>query len=144
MSLASKKLFSSDDKPKTLAFQEQLGKLPIPEIKDTVSKFLLTAKPHLSEDEYQTTAKKLMQLTEPNGIGEKLQKLLLERRDQKLNWFADWWLEMAYLAYRDPVPVWSSPGFAFPHKTFQNKEQQLEYAAKLIVGVLDFKTLLDK
>ena len=68
-----------DTKPKTLALQDQLLNLPLPEIKDTISKFLLTAKPHLSETEYKTTAKKLLQLTEKNGIGEKLQSILAER-----------------------------------------------------------------
>ena len=57
------RLFSSEDKPKTLALQDQLLNLPLPEIKDTISKFLLTTKPHLSESEYQTTAKKLLQVT---------------------------------------------------------------------------------
>jgi hypothetical protein len=26
------------------------------------------------------------------------------------SWFADWWLDMAYLEYRERLPVWSSPG----------------------------------
>ena len=142
--LASKRFYSSEDKPKTLALQDQLHKFPVPEIKDTISKFLRTAKPHLSESEYQTTAKRLLQLTEPNGLGEQLQKILLKRQGEKLNWFSDWWLDMAYLSYRDPLPVWSSPGFAFPHVTFRDTEAQLNYTAKLLVGILDFKTMLDQ
>lgn len=138
------RLFSSEDKPKTLALQDQLLNLPLPEIKDTISKFLLTTKPHLSESEYQTTAKKLLQLTEKNGIGEKLQKILSERKDSRINWFADWWLDMAYLTYRDPVVVWSSPGFAFPKQDFKSEEERLDFTAKMLVGVLDFKTMLDK
>jgi len=132
-----------DTKPKTLALQDQLLNLPLPEIKDTISKFLLTAKPHLSETEYKTTAKKLLQLTEKNGIGEQLQSILAERRDKRINWFADWWLDMAYLTYRDPVVVWSSPGFAFPKVSFAGEEDRLEYTAKMLVGILDFKTMLD-
>jgi len=143
--LASNRLYSTSEKPpKTLSLQDQLKRLPVPELKDTVSKFLITAKPHLSEEEYKTTAKKLMQLTEPNGVGETLQKILLQRKEEKLNWFADWWLEMAYLAYRDPVVVWSSPGFAFPHIAFNDREHQLSFTAKLLVGILDFKTMLDQ
>ena len=52
--------------------------------------------------------------------------------------------EMAYLAYRDPVVVWSSPGFAFPHIAFRDKTHQLDFTAKLLVGILDFKTMLDQ
>ena len=56
----------------------------------------------------------------------------------------EWWLELAYLGYRDSVCVWSSPGFVFPHRTFQSTDEQLDFTAKMIRGVLDFKTLLDE
>ena len=58
------------------------------------------------------------------------------RRDKRINWFADWWLDMAYLTYRDPVVVWSSPGFAFPKVSFAGEEDRLEYTAKMLVGIL--------
>ena len=51
---------------------------------------------------------------------------------------------MAYLTYRDPVVVWSSPGFAFPKQEFKSEEERLDFTAKMLVGVLDFKTMLDK
>ena len=51
---------------------------------------------------------------------------------------------MAYLTYRDPVVVWSSPGFAFPQQHFQTEEDRLQFTAKMLVGVLDFKTMLDQ
>ncbi len=60
------------------------------------------------------------------------------------SWFADWWLDMAYLEYRDRLPVWSSPGFAYPVTNFANETGQLKYAAKIVTGALDYKDLLDK
>jgi carnitine O-acetyltransferase len=59
--------------------------------------------------------------------------------------FADWWTDMAYLGYRSPLPVWSSPGFVLPPQQFANNEYKwLAYAAKLISGALDYKTKLDE
>ena len=68
-----------------------------------------------------------------------------QERSKKLDsWFADWWLDMAYLEYRDRLPVWSSPGFAYPVTKFANEAEQLKYAAKIVAGALDYKNLLDK
>lgn len=56
---------------------------------------------------------------------------------------SDWWLEVAYLSYREPLPVFSSPGFPSPLRHFNNAEQKLDFAAKVIRGALDYKSLLD-
>ena len=56
----------------------------------------------------------------------------------------EWWLELAYLGYRDSVCVWSSPGFVWPNQKFHNTEEQLDFTAKIIRGALDYKTLLDQ
>ncbi len=51
--LSSVRLFSEDQRPvKTLEHQNRLGKLPVPDLKDTVAKFLKTAQPHLNESEF--------------------------------------------------------------------------------------------
>ena len=60
------------------------------------------------------------------------------------SWFSDWWLDMAYLEYRERLPVWSSPGFAYPIAKFAGLEDQLKYASKIVAGALDYKQLLDK
>ena len=71
---------------KTLELQNNLGNLPVPNINDTIAKFLISSKPLLNDDEFATTAKKLLELAQPNGIGEKLQEILLKRREEKDNW----------------------------------------------------------
>lgn len=40
--------------------------------------------------------------------------------------------------------VWSSPGFVWPEQEFAGETDQLEYAAKVVGGLLDFKLMLDK
>ncbi|XP_039620354.1 carnitine O-acetyltransferase isoform X4 [Polypterus senegalus] len=56
---------------------------------------------------------------------------------------SDWWLQTAYLEYRMPVVIHSSPGVVLPKLEFQDRQGQIRYAAKLIAGVLDFKTMID-
>lgn len=75
----------------------------------------------------------------PGGVGETLHKLLTERAAKKDNWLSEWWLEGAYLGYRNPVVVYSSPAMVMPRQEFRSAKDQLAYAASLIQAVLDFK-----
>lgn len=75
------------------------------------------------------------------GVGETLHKLICERARQKDNWLSDWWLEGAYMGYRNPVVVYSSPALSMPRQEFRSSKDQLAYAASLIQAVLDFKVL---
>lgn len=56
---------------------------------------------------------------------------------------ADWWLSTAYLEYRQPVVVFSSPGLVFPLHTFNSLDDQLSYASKMIYGALSYKEMID-
>nr|XP_019961884.1 PREDICTED: carnitine O-acetyltransferase-like isoform X2 [Paralichthys olivaceus] len=56
---------------------------------------------------------------------------------------SEWWVQLAYLEYRLPVVVHSSPGLVLPRMNFSDKQGQIRFAAKLIAGVLDFKTMID-
>lgn len=71
------------------------------------------------------------------------QGLLQNRADKHLNWLEEWWLQTAYLEYRDPVVVFSSPGLVFPFKKFSKQEDQLRYAAKTLLAALEYKGLID-
>merc|ERR1712241_1391914 len=128
----------------TLSQQESLLKLPLPSLSETIEKWLPTTLPHLSNSEYQVTkqvANDFIQNAEP------LQKFLSDRASQKDNWFSDWWLDMAYLAYRDPLPVWSSPGIVLgslsKEQGFSSEEEWLLMGAKLTVAALEYKYQLD-
>jgi len=52
-------------------------------------------------------------------------------------------LSTAYLEYRSPVVIFSSPGLVFPVEDFKSKEDQLRYAAKMIFGALLYKQSID-
>lgn len=134
---------SSSGGPKTLSMQDKLARLPVPELQHTVNKWLQTTKPHLTEQEWQVTFKRAQELLKVGGVGQQLQSILEHRYMEKENWFSDWWLDMAYLEYRAPLPVWSSPGLCFPKQHFKDKSAFLTFAAKMVAGVLDFKIMLD-
>ncbi|KAK6737680.1 hypothetical protein RB195_020032 [Necator americanus] len=49
-----------------------------------------------------------------------------------------WWLDVAYLQARTPLPVVTSPGLAFPQFPCSGKDSQIEHAAKITQAAIDF------
>lgn len=121
-----------------------LPRLPVPTLSQTIDKYVKSVTPFLSEDELRSTKKLLQVFSSENGIGAKLQKLLVQKATVEENWLADWWLKNAYLAYRDPVVIFSSPGLVFPFEDFENEYQRLVYTASLILGAVKNKIMIYK
>lgn len=119
-----------------------LPHLPVPKLDDTLEKYLNTVKPFLNNDELKCTLKLLDNFK--TGIGKELQQLLERKASNSENWLADWWLNVAYLQYRDPVCVYSSPGLVFPFECFKTEEDRLLYTAKLILAAVSYKLDIDK
>lgn len=125
-----------------LAHQEALPHLPVPPLQQTLDKYLLALKPLVSQEEWSHT-NELVEEFRTSGVGARLQKGLERRAKKTENWLSDWWLQTAYLEYRMPVVVHSSPGVVLPKQDFGDRQGQLRFAAKLIEGVLDFKSMID-
>lgn len=115
---------------------QNLPKLPVPKLSDTLNKLLVTAQPHLTPENFENTKNVVAEFGRSGGIGEKLQKLLEKRAETKENWLSDptsnWWLDCAYLQYRDPVVVWSSPGLVFPQRKFSSDDDKVKFAARVV------------
>ncbi|CAM2103610.1 carnitine O-acetyltransferase isoform X1 [Caretta caretta] len=126
-----------------LAHQEGLPCLPVPPLQQTLDRYLLALQPIISEEEWTHTKGLVDEFQKPGGVGERLQKGLERRARKTENWLSDWWLKTAYLDYRLPVVVHSSPGVVLPKQDFLDQQGQLRFAAKLIEGILDFKTMID-
>lgn len=126
-----------------LAHQEGLPCLPVPPLQQTLDRYLLALQPIISEEEWTHTKGLVDEFRKPGGVGERLQKSLERRARKTENWLSDWWLKTAYLEYRLPVVVHSSPGVVLPKQDFVDQQGQLRFAAKLIEGILDFKTMID-
>uniref|UniRef100_A0A8C3Q9Q2 Carnitine O-acetyltransferase n=1 Tax=Geospiza parvula TaxID=87175 RepID=A0A8C3Q9Q2_GEOPR len=123
--------------------QEALPHLPVPPLQQTLDRYLLALEPIISPEELSHTQQLVAEFRKPGGVGERLQKGLERRARKTENWLSDWWLKTAYLEYRLPVVVHSSPGVVLPKQDFLDRQGQLRFAAKLIEGILDFKAMID-
>ncbi|XP_044033962.1 choline O-acetyltransferase-like [Siniperca chuatsi] len=120
-----------------------LPKVPVPPLKQTLDTYLKCVQHLVKEEQFQKTKAIVEKFGAPGGVGEVLQKKLLERSDKTTNWVYDYWLEDMYLNNRLALPVNSSPVMVFPKQTFRDHKDALRFAARLIKGVLDYKALID-
>ncbi|KAM9425834.1 choline O-acetyltransferase b [Pholidichthys leucotaenia] len=120
-----------------------LPKVPVPPLKQTLDMYLKCVEPLVKEEQFKKTKAIVEKFGTPRGVGEVLQKKLLERRDKTTNWVYEYWLEDMYLNNRLALPVNSSPVMVFPKQTFRDHKDVLRFAARLIRGVLEYKALID-
>ncbi|KAM4527285.1 carnitine O-acetyltransferase [Odontesthes bonariensis] len=126
-----------------LSHQKGLPCLPVPPLQQTCERYVTALEPIADADELMHTKKLVEEFQKAGGLGERLQKGLEKRARSTENWLSEWWVQLAYLEYRMPVVVHSSPGLVLPRMDFNDKLGQIRFAAKLIAGVLDFKTMID-
>ncbi|KAM5185256.1 carnitine O-acetyltransferase isoform 1-T1 [Callospermophilus lateralis] len=123
--------------------QDALPRLPVPPLQQSLDHYLKALQPIVSEEEWAQTKQLVDEFQTSGGVGERLQKGLERRAKKTENWLSEWWLKTAYLQFRQPVVIYSSPGVVLPKQDFVDLQGQLRFAAKLIEGVLDFKTMID-
>ncbi|XP_067826078.1 carnitine O-acetyltransferase isoform X3 [Heptranchias perlo] len=126
-----------------VAHQKFLPRLPVPPLQQTLDRYLLALKPIVSQEELEGTKQIVEEFAKQGGVGQRLQASLERRARKTENWLSDWWLKIAYLEYRLPVVIHSSPGVVLPKQDYHDRQGQLRFAAKLISGILDFKTMID-
>ncbi|XP_046547612.1 carnitine O-acetyltransferase-like isoform X1 [Haliotis rubra] len=122
--------------------QDSLPRLPLPQIDQTLQKYLRTVQPLVNADDYRHT-EKLVEAFKKSP-GPELQALLEKRATEKVNWLSDWWKDVAYLSIRTPVVIASNPAVIFPRQDYNDKKGQLRFAAKVIAGVIDYKITIDE
>ncbi|XP_077115464.1 choline O-acetyltransferase [Ranitomeya variabilis] len=123
--------------------EEDLPKLPVPPLQQTMDMYLKCMKHLVSEEQYKKSKAIVDRFMMSGGAGEMLQQKLEEHRENTENWIHQYWLDDMYLNNRLPLPVNSSPAVIFARHNFQDANDQLRFTANLISGVLDYKTLLD-
>uniref|UniRef100_A0A4W6F6N0 Carnitine O-acetyltransferase a n=1 Tax=Lates calcarifer TaxID=8187 RepID=A0A4W6F6N0_LATCA len=126
-----------------LAHQQGLPRLPVPSLQQTCERYVTALEPIVEVDELKHTKELVQEFQKAGGVGERLQRGLEKRAQNTENWLSEWWVQVAYLEYRMPVVVHSSPGLVLPRMNFSDKQGQIRFSAKLIAGVLDFKTMID-
>ncbi|KAG9404831.1 hypothetical protein AC1031_005039 [Aphanomyces cochlioides] len=87
----------------TYKHQSTLPHLPLPELQDTLEKYILSIEPFVTKEELQQAKAKADALL--RGSGPKLQAILAQRAKEEKNWLADWWEYAGYTSYRAPIYV---------------------------------------
>ncbi|KAI8331965.1 acyltransferase ChoActase/COT/CPT [Choanephora cucurbitarum] len=122
-----------------LRYQKNLPKLPVPKLSETLPKYLKTVRPLLTPEEYKRTEQAVKDFEKPGGLGQELQHRLVARAQDPsiVNWMEDWWLDQAYMGYRDPVVVYVSYFYAYKDDKFRKLPAQR--AAAITTAALEFK-----
>ncbi|XP_076455105.1 choline O-acetyltransferase-like [Babylonia areolata] len=120
-----------------------LPKLPVPELKDTMNKYLTVLTTVISPHELHVTLRNVLEFMTPGAWGEKLQSHLLKRQSETDNWATDWWLDNMYLQVRLPLPINSNPSITSSKPRFTTKEEHLRFASGIVKDIVNFTEKLD-
>jgi carnitine O-acetyltransferase len=93
--------------PPMLRYEASLPRLPVPALESTCAKYLETVRPHVDDAQFAASARAVEQFL-ASPLAAELQRRLKERADhpETKSWLADWWNDVAYMGYRDPVVVY--------------------------------------
>ncbi|ORX98578.1 acyltransferase ChoActase/COT/CPT [Basidiobolus meristosporus CBS 931.73] len=123
-------------------YQSSIPKLPVPKLEDTCQKYLKSVRPLLDDQAYANTELAVKDFLKPGGQGEELQKRLLAKaNDPKVvNWLEDWWNDLAYMGYRDPVVPYVSYFYTF--KDDLVRKTPSKRAASIVTAAMEFRELV--
>ncbi|KAK6341029.1 hypothetical protein TWF696_009339 [Orbilia brochopaga] len=132
------------EKPKkatTFAYQEQLQKLPIPELDETLKNYLEVVKPLQTHREHQRSiaAVKEFQRTVGPILQDKLQRYSLSQT----SYIEQFWYD-SYLNYDNPVVLNLNPFFLLADDPTPARNNQITRAASLVISSLAFIRALRK
>nr|XP_034990942.1 carnitine O-palmitoyltransferase 1, brain isoform isoform X2 [Zootoca vivipara] len=100
--LALVKIFAGR-KPMLYSYQASLPRLPVPALKDTMQRYLESARPLTTDDEFQRMAGLARDFE--RTLGPRLQWYLRLKSWWASNYVSDWWEEYVYLRSRGPLMV---------------------------------------
>jgi len=120
----------------TFAFQENLPRLPVPDLGDTCRRYLEWVRPLLDDRAFAATTEATEAFAGATGPGRELQRRLVERasRPDVPNWLEPFWEDM-YLSFRDSLVIHSSVFYALEER----EKEWSSRAASLVLGALAFR-----
>ncbi|KAJ2809620.1 hypothetical protein H4S07_003157, partial [Coemansia furcata] len=149
--------------------QDKLPRLPIPPLRQTISKYLESIVP-VANDDIAALAETNRRASQFLNVAERLQQRLIEyEKTQPYSWLEKWWFELAYLSWRESLCINSNywiafaddpnayglakapeqlqPGHPNSHEgkvwdSGEYSEFQVRRAAKFIQKTLDYKELI--
>jgi carnitine O-acetyltransferase len=125
----------------TFALEETLPRVPLPTLEASCEKFLEWCAPLLPPGELAATKEEVTAFLAPDGPGRTLHAALEEYDSSEgvHSWLDTFW-PYRYLGRRDRIALNANFFFLFR----DSDEQQVERAAGLIAGALDFKRQIDE
>ncbi|XP_048101290.1 LOW QUALITY PROTEIN: carnitine O-palmitoyltransferase 1, liver isoform [Alosa alosa] len=93
----------SGRKPLLYSYQTSLPHLPVPPIKDTLQRYLLSVRPLVSDEEFERLTKLGAEFE--RNLGNRLQRYLKLKALWATNYVSDWWEEYIYLRGRNSIMV---------------------------------------
>ena len=125
----------------TYHFQPSLPRLPIPEVKDTCDRFLLSAEPLVSKKELDEAKEAVEDFLEHHAPSLQEELVAKDKRD-KSNYVSAPWYEM-YLQDRRPLIINSNPAVGW--LVDPNRPSQLARSASLLhAAAVTYRTLRDQ
>ncbi|XP_074599176.1 choline O-acetyltransferase-like [Brevipalpus obovatus] len=124
-------------------WKKDLPKPPVPELKDTLERYLSSLRVVLPSSQYEITKNTVENFEKDSKQGPFLQKLLQEYAKNTENWVTDLWLDDMYMNNPLPLPINSSPFCLFPRQNFRTVKDFIRYAARIVCFTLKFKEQID-
>ena len=125
--------------------QASLPQLPVPDLAQTLSKYLRSTLPlHDSKESLVHTENAVKDAIA--GKDEKIMRQLQERlvhratAEGRESWLYDWWKTIGYTGYRDPLVPFVS--YYYVHRQDPRVTKGTERAAQILKGVLAFRELV--
>ncbi|XP_069037892.1 carnitine O-palmitoyltransferase 1, liver isoform isoform X1 [Lepisosteus oculatus] len=134
------KLFSGR-RPMLYSFQTSLPRLPVPRVKDTMRRYLESARPLMDDEEYKRM-EALAKDFEAN-LGPRLQWYLNLKSWWATNYVSDWWEEYIYLRGRGPIMV-NSNYYAMDFLYVTPTRLQAARAGNTIHAIMLYRRKLDR
>ncbi|KAF2671597.1 acyltransferase ChoActase/COT/CPT [Microthyrium microscopicum] len=128
---------STSEKKKgiTYAFQDQLPKLPVPDLEATIHKYLDSLRPLQSPKEHSDSRVAVKEFLRFEGV--KLQEKLKKYAEGKANYIEQFWYD-SYLNFDNPVVLNLNPFFLLEDDPTPARNNQVTRAASLVVSALSF------
>lgn len=117
-------------------------KLPVPDLNQTLKKYLESIRPLVSSEQFATTIRITNRFLTTEGPF--LQSQLLKRAANTDNWLSEWWNQVAYLSVRLPLPVHQTPVAISEKMEYLSKSQMLDFATLSILGYVEFFEMIRK
>ncbi|GAB6019338.1 hypothetical protein CHUAL_000930 [Chamberlinius hualienensis] len=127
--------------PSLYSCQRSLPRLPVPSLKDTMERLIESLRPLCTPEELKETQDMANEFV--NGIGPKIQKILILKSWWAPNYVSDWWEKYVYLMSRSPIAI-NSNYYVMDHSYWRPTKLQISRAANVAYYCLLFKRFIDR